>query len=45
VYFSTNNQQDNKSLTELVLHSNSIGDDGATAIAAALKVSYGVFYL
>jgi hypothetical protein len=45
VCFSTNNQQINTSLKELNLYGNGIGDTGATAVAEALKVSYGVFYM
>jgi hypothetical protein len=44
VYFSTINPQINTSLKDLNLDYNEIGDDGATAVADALKVSYGVFY-
>jgi hypothetical protein len=43
VFFSTNNQQANNSLTTLNVSYNKIGADGATAVAEALKVSYDVF--
>jgi Ran GTPase-activating protein (RanGAP) involved in mRNA processing and transport len=44
VYFFTNNQQINTSLNTLDLQYNTIGTDGAKAIAEALKVSYGFVY-
>jgi hypothetical protein len=44
VRFSTNNEQKNTSLNTLNLGRNSIGHTGATAVAEALKVSYGVVY-
>jgi F0F1-type ATP synthase assembly protein I len=44
VYFSTKHQQVNTSLTTLDLQVNTIDVAGATAVAEALKVSYGVFY-
>ena len=34
--------QENKSLVNLNLSRNEITDDGATAIAAMLKINYGV---
>jgi hypothetical protein len=39
VYVSTNNQQNNTSLTTLSLWKNNIGAVGAKAVAEALKVS------
>jgi hypothetical protein len=43
VFFSTNNEQANNSLTTLNLSYNEIGADGATAVAEALKVSCSLF--